>query len=408
MRNFFKNKISQAVDFLEDKVKRVEYTNFCWSLVWNITYVCNGRCIYCTVPKHDRHPDAFKVLDTISSFRPKDFLILGGEPLLHPDIVSIIPEARERLGSPSTTLSTNLSLESFMEKVYAILPHLDRLQVSVDAPGEVNEILRGIDGELIFNRMLRIRDFIAKEGLKCKLFTQSVVTVKSMEVMEEFVKTVSGGIPGILMGFALVTPYDANLSIARDREALSRFISLVVKLKGAGYNINICDRLVPRKCSSIPASSDVESGYSPDFEVARTVRCWRQYFITQILPSGRVWRCKPDIFLYEYAKRVRGAVSSARYREAVWWLFDALDKMVLRKYNEICRFPCICNRYIEDLLIAADERHLTPNNIDRLKGRFTLRDIEAARSFLLKNYGKGIADDVASVLIGREDEGGGE
>ncbi|MCX6354528.1 MAG: radical SAM protein [Candidatus Aureabacteria bacterium] len=382
----------------------MSYRNFCWSLVWNITYVCNGRCLYCGVPKEKQHPDAFRVLDTLSGFSPKDLLLLGGEPMLHPDIVEIIPEAKKRLKGPSITLSTNLSLDEFLPKIQRILPFLDRLQVSMDALGEVNQRIRGINGDLILSRMVSISDFISRNGLECQLFTQSVVTAESMAVLEEFVKGVSKKIPGIMMGFAMVTPYDSPHSIARDRNALAKFIGIITRLRRERYNVNICDRLMDAGCGDIPSSSDRESVYDIGAKIAGAVRCRRQYFLAQVLPSGRLWRCKPEYFTDNYRRIVAGELGAGRYRNALRSLCDAVGKMVARKYGEICPFPCICNRYMEDILLADDVRQIPAHNLRRLTGRFTPQEIHSANRFLVRHYGRGISEAVASVLCGKKQQ----
>lgn len=389
----------RALAFLERAFLKTRYANFCWSLVWNITYVCNGRCIYCGVPKESQHPDVFKVLDGLAHLRPKDLLILGGEPMLHPDIVRIVPEAKKRFGNPSVTMSTNLSSDKFVEDLCVIVPFLDRLQVSLDALEEVNERIRGVNGDAILARMLRIHKFIARKGERCQLFTQSVVTRQSLEVLEDFVRKASAKMPGILMGFSMVTPYSSPLSIAHDREALSCLVNLIQKLQCEKYNVNICDRLIQRGCASIPYSSDIESHYGTDSVVAPAVRCRRQYFITQVLPSGRLWRCKPEQFSYEFTRVIREKVASREYLSALRWLGKALDTMIIRRHGDYCPFPCICNRYIEDILLAEDSRKLSPHNLHRLIGKFRAEDIRAVNAFLFRQYEKGIAPEVASVIV---------
>lgn len=103
-----------------------------------LTDRCNLNCAYCEDFGARRNEastpflsldDALRVLRIIRT--GTDALILtGGEPLLYPDIEPLVARARRDLRFRRITLQTNGSLLAEHE---ALLPHLDRLMVSLDS-----------------------------------------------------------------------------------------------------------------------------------------------------------------------------------------------------------------------------------------------------------------------------------
>jgi MoaA/NifB/PqqE/SkfB family radical SAM enzyme len=130
--------------------------------VYHVTTRCNLNCAYCEDFGRRRNATALpplpldeglRVLRTIRS--GTDHLILtGGEPLLHPHIAELAARARRDLRFRHLTLLTNGLL---LPQHEALLPHLDRLMVSLDAteprawaplvgisPGEAGAILDNV------------------------------------------------------------------------------------------------------------------------------------------------------------------------------------------------------------------------------------------------------------------------
>jgi MoaA/NifB/PqqE/SkfB family radical SAM enzyme len=112
------------------------------AVAYYVTTQCNLNCAYCEdfgLRRNRQTPapsleDALRVLRVVRS--AVDSLILtGGEPLLHPDIVPLVTDARRTLKFRHLTLQTNGLLLAEYEE---ILPNLDRLVVSLDS---VNPVL---------------------------------------------------------------------------------------------------------------------------------------------------------------------------------------------------------------------------------------------------------------------------
>jgi MoaA/NifB/PqqE/SkfB family radical SAM enzyme len=114
---------------------------------FTITGACNLRCEMCTTrSEHPQHmaPSLFlKVLREVRhSFplRPVVHLI-GGEPLLHPQLVVLIRGARQ-LGF-SVAMTTNGFL---LARKAASLLDLRQITVSIDGPEDVHDRIRGVTG----------------------------------------------------------------------------------------------------------------------------------------------------------------------------------------------------------------------------------------------------------------------
>lgn len=104
-----------------------------------VTHHCNLNCTYCEDFGARRNPaqtpplalaDARQLLALLR--QATDALIItGGEPLLYPELPALLAAARHDLCFRSVTLLTNGLL--LAERAAALLPHLTRLVVSLDA-----------------------------------------------------------------------------------------------------------------------------------------------------------------------------------------------------------------------------------------------------------------------------------
>ncbi len=84
------------------------------SLEYPITSVCQNRCIACNHLTPLLSPwfvsvDEFTrdVQDAARLLRPGQFALLGGEPLLHPDLLTILDVARQSEIAPRLSITTN-------------------------------------------------------------------------------------------------------------------------------------------------------------------------------------------------------------------------------------------------------------------------------------------------------------
>lgn len=144
-------------------------------VVWNCTRRCNLACVHCYSDSDSRrHPElsteeGLALIDDVASFGVPALLFSGGEPLIRPDIFTLITRARER-GVP-VTLSSNGTM---------VTPaHADRLAalgvryvgISLDGIGAEHDRFRGRRGA--FDRALRgiraLRDAGVTAGVRITL-----------------------------------------------------------------------------------------------------------------------------------------------------------------------------------------------------------------------------------------------
>lgn len=106
---------------------------------YSITHHCNLNCAYCEDFGARRNPsqtppltlpEAQQVL-TLLRAATDALIITGGEPLLYPALPALLQTARRDLRFRSVTLLTNGLL--LAERADAVLPHLTRLVISLDA-----------------------------------------------------------------------------------------------------------------------------------------------------------------------------------------------------------------------------------------------------------------------------------
>ena len=107
-----------------------------------VTQRCNLRCAYCSSPqKHTPELSTAQWRDVIGQLADlgcRRVTILGGEPLLRPDLGEIVTYARNR-GIGVVVTSNGLLVPRRIES----LRDVDTLVLSLDAPGDANDALRG-------------------------------------------------------------------------------------------------------------------------------------------------------------------------------------------------------------------------------------------------------------------------
>ncbi len=116
-------------------------------LVHSLTARCNAKCAFCAW-------NFYEAKDELSTGEIKQLYrdaaaagfigvsVWGGEPLVHRDVGELCRYAKE-LGLATHMVTNGALLE---RKLDAVVPHLDRLCISVDHPSKKHDELRGIDG----------------------------------------------------------------------------------------------------------------------------------------------------------------------------------------------------------------------------------------------------------------------
>lgn len=370
-------------------IDQLHYPNFFWELSWDVTCVCNACCIYCPEPRADEHPDVGPALDAIVRLRPKYMQIVGGEPLLVPGIAGHLKAIKEKV-NPYILLITNMMVE---ERVLRdIAPCVDTLLVSIDGLGDINRRQRGVDGDVILDKMVRYARWLEEEGYPApSLGTSTVVTRHSMEALPDFGRKMKERLPQVPLGIGIVSPYWHPLSFGYDFQMVSRLLGILEKIRNEGIRFYFADGDYPEAPRVLR-----EEGIFP-----RVVNCKRQFFRANLLPDGRVTGCKPSYFNRCYVPRIERAVADGEYYDAGRLFYRAAEQFLFKKEGVTCLFPCKCTLWLEKLLNTTDDAAM-PDAARQIAGKFTPEEIKGANTFLMRAYGMRLGKGLCEMLIRKD------
>ncbi|MHA6534318.1 radical SAM protein [Paenibacillus sp. BAC0078] len=158
-------------------------------MVWSVTNLCNAHCIHCSsssgtcLPGELDTARALHLIEELADIGCIDLALSGGEPLLRPDIESILKLAVHH--NMQVGLGTNgWHLDLKRAKELRALG-LQRIQISLDGIGRTHDEVRGLKG--LFNRVERAIDASLESGLQTHLcFTPHKENVHHTEQVIEF------------------------------------------------------------------------------------------------------------------------------------------------------------------------------------------------------------------------------
>ena len=130
---------------------------------------CNLRCSFCDLWEGKEQlalSDVYPIFDDAVEIGTKVLVLTGGEPLLHPDVFSMIAAAKSR--GLSVNMTTNGTLvEKYWEQI--VEAPLDSLSFSIDGLEDVHDELRGQKGA--FLKTLSAIKRVRKEcSLSCSIY----------------------------------------------------------------------------------------------------------------------------------------------------------------------------------------------------------------------------------------------
>jgi radical SAM protein with 4Fe4S-binding SPASM domain len=185
-------------------------------VVWNVTRTCNLKCIHCYTDSDNlKYSDelsteeGLNLIDDLASFQIPSLLFSGGEPLVRPDLFTLIERAALKNIRP--VLSTNGTLidKKMAERIKAA--GIVYVGISLDGMENINDYFRGVRGAFKkamqgfencrsigqrvglrltltrknFQDLDRIFDFIEKEGINRACFYHLVYSGRGEDIFKD-------------------------------------------------------------------------------------------------------------------------------------------------------------------------------------------------------------------------------
>ncbi len=187
--------IALAKNIVASNFKRL---SFPYKLTFIATYKCQSRCVYCRI--WERKPVGELTLDEIKAFFKKSNKfnwvdLTGGEIVLRSDYVDIAKVIIENcknlyyLHTPTNGLAPAL-IEKRIKEVLELKPNKFVVTVSLDGPRDINDKLRGIQGDFdkVVETVKRLRE-IKQPNFKVVIgFTLSASNKGTFQQMIDQVK----------------------------------------------------------------------------------------------------------------------------------------------------------------------------------------------------------------------------
>ncbi len=172
-----------------------EYAGSPLAVCWFVNFRCNARCAFCCKAAEIRAGKqqfppvdldrAVQLMQRIK--RSVDILYLsGGEPLIHPDIVAILTEARE-MKFASVGMSSNLIA---LDRRQEVLGLLDAISVSIHSPDvESHAAALGVPtatARRVFDNLALINDHPRRD--KFKVIVNCVITEQNLARVPDMIE----------------------------------------------------------------------------------------------------------------------------------------------------------------------------------------------------------------------------
>ncbi len=152
------------------------------TVVWEITFACNMRCIHCGTSAGKRRPDelstdeAFKLIDELTALGCKSITISGGEPLLRDDWRQLAARIKDN-GLTSYLITNGFAVTDAIAEDFRTLG-FKRIGVSVDGMKSVHNYIRQRTDS--FDRCMNAIDIMGKHGVDYCVVSQ----VSNMNITE--------------------------------------------------------------------------------------------------------------------------------------------------------------------------------------------------------------------------------
>lgn len=262
---------------------------------------CNARCVYCDLPSHPDeawtaadHQRVIREFGQLGSVRIK---FLGGEPLLHPDLGTLVDEVK-RQGMRAAIVTNGFLIPDRLD----IIRRLDEIIISLDGREPVHDAQRG-NGT--WKRAMRGIEVCAANGID--FFISAVVTRGSVGEVDWLIETARRF--GTLVNFQVVHHQPLIYPNAKDWKPGDREIRALLR------------RIIDAKAAGAPVLFSEHSHHKalawPDYTVERVERpgeispCTAGRYFVHLEADGRLYPCFQHVERFPAKNVFRDGVQAA-------------------------------------------------------------------------------------------------
>jgi len=345
---------SHLLQFSEDKRPVV---------IMNITKRCNLKCVHCYAHAVDRSPvgelstpELYGVLDDLAAFGSPVVLFSGGEPLMHPDIVSLaeyaVAKGMRAVISSNGTLITR-ELAGRLADV-----GLSYIGISLDGDREIHDSFRGVPGA--FDRTMKGIENAQSVGIKTGIrFT--ITRRNYRDIPAVFSMIYERNIPRICLYHLVYTGrgeelLEEALPHETTREVVDTIIDTTARMHNEGRPLEVltvdnhCDgpylymRLLnenPERAKQVMELLEFNGGNSTGLGVAAISwdgnvhpdQFWRQHILGNVRekPFSKIWTDTDNEFLMKLKTKknhITGRCASCRFLDVCGGNFRARAEAV--------------------------------------------------------------------------------
>lgn len=191
-RNNFTWEISKTKKYTKEKfTPRIDINDYLLKhLSIAITSKCNLNCSYCYKSINEKQALVldkkiiFKFIDNILKYYPnkiKTIQLIGGEPLIHPDINEIIEYILDK--KILVRISTNGTLSILQDYKFKDIVNNPNVEFRISLDSYIEEENDFYRGKGSFKKIIKNISFLTK--CKCKLSIKSVLTKNNIDSLEQ-------------------------------------------------------------------------------------------------------------------------------------------------------------------------------------------------------------------------------
>lgn len=150
-----------------------------------ITDFCNLNCAHCYVGEINRPKTSMPyekityLIENAMKYNAKEIIISGGEPFIHPDIMKIIDDMKNKYQSANFIITSNGSFVT--QKIVNAIKDIDNLTIQISLDGATKETHEQQHGHNTFEHIMDILEFMRDIPKQRKIIRMSISKINYKE-----------------------------------------------------------------------------------------------------------------------------------------------------------------------------------------------------------------------------------